>query len=102
MNTEKKTITQVHAAPKTQPAGVQGAFSKSKYQLDVGPSFMSKVPKNSAPIFIAKKPKKVSVNFNYVVILSISFKTCCAWAYLLSLAARSVDDKSCHSDINFL
>ena len=78
MNTEKNTITQVHAAPKTQPAGVQGAFSKSKYQLDVGPSFMSKVPKNSAPKFIAKKPKKVSENFIYAVILSISFKTSCA------------------------
>tara|TARA_B100000524_G_scaffold216719_1_gene113845 strand:+ start:322 stop:630 length:309 start_codon:yes stop_codon:yes gene_type:complete len=102
MKTEKNTITQVHAAPKTQPAGVHGAFFKSKYQLDVGPSFMSKVPKNRAPKFIAKKPKKVSVNFIYALILSISFKTSCAWAYLLSLAARSVDDKSCHSDINVL
>ena len=64
--TEKQIVMIVHAAPKTQPSGVQGAWFKLVYQEDVGPLFINQLP-------IAKPPKLINrnktVNFNCFICL---------------------------------
>jgi len=45
----------VHAAPKTQPGGVQGAFDKPLYQSDGTPLLVNSPPIASAPKFSTKK-----------------------------------------------
>ncbi len=58
----------VHATPKTQPAGVQGALFNVKYQLDVGPLFISQLPIPSAEKFISKNNTNHIICFITVVL----------------------------------
>lgn len=52
---EKQIIIAVHAAPKTQPGGVQGALSSCAYQSDVTPLLVNKLPSANAAKLSAKK-----------------------------------------------
>jgi hypothetical protein len=51
---EKHIIIIVHAAPKTQPGGVQGAWFRFVYQLDIGPFSINQLPIASPPKLIIK------------------------------------------------
>jgi len=51
---EKHTRMVVHATPNTQPGGVQGAIFWLKYQLEVGPLFISKLPMYNPPKFMIR------------------------------------------------
>lgn len=43
-----KIMIPLHAAPKTQPGGVQGALCRCKYQLETTPEPVKKLPSPSA------------------------------------------------------
>jgi hypothetical protein len=46
------------ATPNTHPGGVHGALFKPKYQSDVGPLFISQLPKAKPPKLITKNRMK--------------------------------------------
>ena len=60
--TEKQIIMVVQATPKTHPGGVQGALLRVKYQLDVGPLFINKLPRAKAPKFRSKNSTKYFIS----------------------------------------
>lgn len=60
---EKQIIIVVHAAPKTQPSGVHGAFSNCMYQSPFGPLAINKEPIPNALKFMIKKMMNGFRNF---------------------------------------
>lgn len=72
MKTEKQTIIVDQATPKTQPAGVHGAWFKLVYQGDVGPLSINQVPMPKAPKLIVKKIRINGSNFIFSFTLILS------------------------------
>ncbi len=55
----KQIIIKVHANPKTQPGGVQGALFREIYQsFDAGEPPIKKPPNAKAPKFTTNNPEK--------------------------------------------
>jgi hypothetical protein len=64
MNTEKNTMTQVQAAPKTHPGGVHGACFSAVYQLESGPLFIKKSTYAQCPKVQDKKYNECEGKFH--------------------------------------
>ena len=65
----------VHAAPKTQPGGVQGALFKFKYQSVIGPLFMSQLPNARPPKLIVRNKSKKMLLFFIQVHVFLTFQS---------------------------